>query len=248
MKANPINISLKYFHEFPQSMKLFFVNVQSFLLHKEDLQADSHIMSSDLIAIVEPHLLITNEFSFPNFTPIYCHNCSNTRNSEGILVLRSNALGINVYSSHYFQIYYNLQSGLYSVLETTIAINDYTVSPQTTNGHCLLLSVSIENIHVVFMYKSPKYSILNFLRILETRLLQINHKTICIGDINIDLKCGGDAVISLFEKYNMVSILDLMNSTTNGNTHIDCCFSNFSPTGWLYETYYSYHKAICVTW
>jgi len=84
MKANPINISLKYFHDFLQSMKPFFVNVQSFLLRKKDLQTDSHIMSSDLIAIVEPHPLLTDEFSVPNFTPIYCHNCNNARNSEGI--------------------------------------------------------------------------------------------------------------------------------------------------------------------
>jgi len=143
--------------------------------------------------------------------------------------------------------YYNIQCALYFVLATENAILGYTISTPTTNGHCLLLSVLVE-VHVVFMYKSPKYSIPNFLKILETCLLQINDKTICRGDINVDLKCGGDAVISLFEKYNMFSILDLMSSTTNGNTHIDCCFSNFTPAGWLCETYYSYHKAICLTW
>jgi len=96
MKAHPIIFSMKHFEDFPQSTKQFFVNVQSFLLHKQDLEADFNIMSSDLIALVEPHLLVTDEFSFPNFTPIYRHNCSNARNSEGILLLQSNTSNINV--------------------------------------------------------------------------------------------------------------------------------------------------------
>jgi hypothetical protein len=113
--------------------------------------------------------------------------------------------------------------------------------------HCLLARYLVGSVSIIVMYKHPKFSKQQFQVILEDVLKSVQGKTVIIGDINIDLLNEHNIYIyQLFEKYNFYSQLTRIPST-NLATQIDCCFTNFETTAWLYETYYSYHKSICIT-
>lgn len=46
---------------------------------------------------------------------------------------------------------------------------------------------------------------------------------------------------------NLNTLLNINNVSTNLGTHIDICFSNVQLSeAFFYETYYSYHKPICI--
>lgn len=113
--------------------------------------------------------------------------------------------------------------------------------------HCLLARYLVGSVSIIVMYKHPKFSKQQFQVILEDVLKSVQGKAVIIGDINIDLLNENNIyVYQLFEKYNFYSQLPRIPST-NLATQIDCCFTNFETTAWLYETYYSYHKSICIT-
>lgn len=112
--------------------------------------------------------------------------------------------------------------------------------------HCLYAIYKIETVRVVVMYKHPKFSKQQFIILLEDILKNLQGNALIIGDINIDLlNESNNNVAQLLGKYNFRSQLN-RNPSTNLATQIDCCFSNFGTTAWLYETYYSYHKSICI--
>lgn len=125
------------------------------------------------------------------------------------------------------------------------ALVDY-ISYQRDRHHCLFAKYLIGAVHVIVMYKHPKYSKQQFQIRLEESLKNVQGNAIIVGDINIDLLNELNRnVCQLFEKYNFRSQLS-RNPSTNLATQIDCCFTNFEVTSWLYETYYSYHKSICI--
>ncbi len=72
---------------------------------------------------------------------------------------------------------------------------------------------------------------------------------IVIGDFNVDFSSTGEQVISLFKSRNLHPALDLQTSSSDGCTHIDSCFTNIKNIkATFYESTFSYHKPILVTW
>jgi len=118
------------------------------------------------------------------------------------------------------------------------------------NRHCLFFKFRANEFTVIVIYKSPQYSVVKFRNNLESMLQGLSEKTFFIGDINIDLSSEKNVSIpKLFEKYGFKTCLDLKHASTDYGTHIDICFSNSTEIqAWFYESYYSYHKAICVIW
>jgi hypothetical protein len=100
------------------------------------------------------------------------------------------------------------------------------------------------------MYKHPNYPIRLFLSSLKEILDIGAAKSVFLGDINIDLqKPEGHHVLKLFRERGLESKLDIEKPSTDGGSHIDICFSNVDTLqAWFYESYYSYHKPICVVW
>jgi hypothetical protein len=117
-------------------------------------------------------------------------------------------------------------------------------------GHCLFVKWSISNLDAIMVYKSPKFPIPLFLEELRNQLLVSENQLLVFGDFNINLKeSEGKKLSEVFEEYGMTSKLNIRHPTTNGGSHIDCCFSNGPDVeAWLYESYYSYHKPICIVW
>jgi len=82
-------LSLQFLQDFqPNHIKLYYHNIQSFLLHQKDLEADNCAVASDIIFVIEPHLLETDCFKVENFEIAFKKCCDKTRNSEGLLILQ----------------------------------------------------------------------------------------------------------------------------------------------------------------
>jgi hypothetical protein len=76
-------------------------------------------------------------------------------------------------------------------------------------------------------------------------------KIILFGDFNFNFKLNNN--LKNFEyslrDYDLKSVLSINTSTTDANTQIDGAFSNLSKEEFisdLYESYFSFHKAIWV--
>jgi len=90
LRQNPFSPSLEFLQDHNESfLKVYFDNVQSFLPHLQDMLADKCATMSNLIVLVEPHLLETDVIEIPNFEVFFKKCCHRNRNSEGLLILKS---------------------------------------------------------------------------------------------------------------------------------------------------------------
>ena len=231
LRNAPLQICLRFLQDVDDTFeKLFFHNVESFVEHQHylDVRADHCAMASNILAFVEPHLLQTDNLlhTLPNFKIIHRTNCRDKtqRNSEGALI--------------------------FAKPHVAIRSSPQIVTDFKTKAHCIFVSFEISNVKIVIMYKSPKYPKTPFLEILKQHLDTTSGNCFFIGDININLQASeGKSILHLFRQYNLKSSLDIKLPSTDYATHIDCCFSNMSGLkSWFYESYYSYHKPICVIW
>jgi hypothetical protein len=119
-----------------------------------------------------------------------------------------------------------------------------------SGGHCVILKFQVYGVDVLMLYKHPKYSNVHFVHKLGTFLIKMTGKILVFGDININLqKPEGQNILELFRSRKLKSKLNINHSSTDGGSHIDICFSNVNDIeAWFYESYYSYHKPICMVW
>lgn len=172
---------------------------------------------------MEPHLLLSDEINVPNFSVIHRTNCRRTRNSEGALILlRKN----------------QSQAGV-----CNRAIVDYI-----KGSHFIMVPVEIRDYKLFVVYKSPKYPVQQFLQSLEEQLRLVEGKVVFVGDFNMNLHDSiGNSLLNSFRKYGFECKLDLKSSSTDGGSNLDAAFANFNmQDAWYFESYYSYHKPICI--
>lgn len=106
------------------------------------------------------------------------------------------------------------------------------------------------DVTIILMYKSPGFSNVSFESLLEEELKIKSINVVFIGDVNIDISKGtGEGLVQLFGRYGLVSKLPLDFPTTNRGSVIDVCFSDKHDCfATVYESYYSYHKPVLITW
>jgi len=157
----------------------------------------------------------------PNFICAHRTNCRGNRNSEGAVVFSKVNCG-----------------------PIALHVNF------TGTAHFVMVDWKVSEVQLIMVYKSPKYGISRFLEKLRDILTAIQGPCVVFGDFNINLQIeDGKKLIGMFAEFDMVPKLNIQQATTNGGTHIDCCFSNSqNVTSWVYESYYSYHKPICIVW
>jgi hypothetical protein len=188
---------------------------------------------SDFLALLEPHLKSTDTIDVPGYRCILRTNCTAGRNSEGALIL------VKDHTQH---------------LSDNDADKDVQHSTPTiikhcsSTGHSLVVRFQILDMNMVVAYKSPQYSKSLFIKTMDDTFRSIEGDVVVMGDFNMDLrKSEGRKILDLFNAYQLESKLNLGSFSSDGGTHIDYCFSNVANVqAWFYETYYSYHKAICV--
>jgi len=226
LREKPFNFCLRFLQDVDIGWnKIYFHNVQSFIAHAEDLSRDNCAVSSDYIALVEPHLLDKDsiERALVGYSCLFRANCRSIRNSEGALLY---AKEFNTDTNPIFNSYYS------------------------NNGHCLFVTFHVQDVTVVMSYKSPAYNQSLYVERLEALLSSYCGKILLFGDINIDLKKkDGENIRKRLLDLNFKCIIDATNCSTDGGSRIDVCFANFKfIEAWFYESYYSYHKPICIIW
>lgn len=229
LRNNPLKFRLRFFQDYgPEFEKLFFHNVQSFIKHQLDVRADHCAMSSTILAFVEPHLLETDNLQdIPGFTLRHRSNCSETRNSEGALIYSKAVDGNGVLALPYIS------------------------AEKCSRGHCLFLRWKRPDIELIVVYKSPKFPSSEFQKKLRQELCSTSDKCLLLGDFNINFQDLSNSTKELLRRRKFLPLLDQHLPTTDYATHIDSCFSNFKDNeinAWIYESYYSYHKPLCVVW
>ncbi len=205
--------------------RLYYQNVHSIIGKVEDLQSDQCASAATILAFTEPWLLENDDIGIKGFHVYHKSLSGNRRNSLGLLLLGKNAtFPPPIYAIHHGRV---------------------------EGSHCQFLTLDKGAMRVVIMYRHKTYPTTDFLKWLEEKLLQsVNMKSLFIGDININLAVqDGKKLTDLFEKFDYTTKINIKTPTHNQGSHIDICFSNsIDVTAWIYESYYSDHKPICVVW
>ena len=119
------------------------------------------------------------------------------------------------------------------------------------NSHCLLLVGSLSGVVIIVGYRHPNFPRGAFLELLGKKITENNDKRLLVfGDMNFDLRSDSNrTILDFFKKYKLTPVLDITTATTEFGTHLDLCFGNISTArASVYETYYSYHKALSIEW
>lgn len=143
------------------------------------------------------------------------------------------------------QIFFNLDT-----TPTTSAICKPRVTKERSlDGHCIFVNVTFGGLSIVVIYKSPTFPKYRFRQMLQSMLSTTNNNALYVGDINLNLMDEQHQdIIEMFNEQGLTMQLN-MEPSTNGGSHIDICFSDVEYlSSWFYESYYSYHKPICVVW
>lgn len=178
-----------------------------------------------MIALVEPWLLPEDSLSLLDFNWSHRTNCSGrNRNSEGAVLMKKSSV----------------QQDITPILLVESA----------NNAHCLFLQWVVSGVTVIMVYKHPSYSQSRFLAKLEEILDNLNRNILLFGDANMDISNPENRkFLQLMARKDLISKLAIQDPSTDYGTHIDVCFSNVeSVDAWFYESYFSYHKAICIVW
>lgn len=160
----------------------------------------------------------------PQFTTAHRVNCRGQRNSEGTVLLVKTEMLHSIHGIKQF--------------------SDYG-----SNCHCLCTTWVQSDVQLLMVYKSPSYPATDFLDFLTNILEPLNGLIVIVGDFNLNLSKSENEIATLFQRKGLCSCLSYNFASTDGGTIIDYCFSNLDGlNAWYYESYYSYHKPICVTW
>jgi nucleoside-triphosphatase THEP1 len=229
LRKKGFKFSLQFLQDIPDThYKLIFHNVQSLHKHFQDITSDQCYTSADMMAFVEPWILENENYDFRGFQCFHKSACSIPRNSTGSILYGKE----------------ELQGKLNAELFT---------SSKSGSGHIDFTLWKLDTVILLMTYRSPKSKIQDFIDQLQGHLTTLKaHKnpTILFGDFNIDLnQKAGSNIRDICINYGLKSCLPPSCSTTDGKTQIDGCFSNLKYMEvWLYESVFSYHKPICITW
>lgn len=129
---------------------------------------------------------------------------------------------------------------------------DISVSTKRSRGksHYVIVKIKLENVLVLICYKHKDYSSGSFLQDLRDIIMAHDGNCIACGDFNIDLIRNTEVNLgTFFVNLGFHNLLPSVTSTTDHGTYIDICFSNYVDSrAFVYETFYSFHKGLCIYW
>lgn len=116
------------------------------------------------------------------------------------------------------------------------------------SSHCQFFRGEFCETEFVAVYRHPRFPRAKFLELLFNIIKTLCGDFIVFGDCNIDFnKAENQLLLTKFKNLNARLALRLNESTTEYNTLLDVCFTNVNDlTCHVYETYYSYHKGLCI--
>lgn len=202
----------------------FYHNVQSLRKHHADIVCDPIPMAADLLLMVETWTLPTDSYEFPGFELVGRIDCKDKRSGSGVFCCVSSR------ARH-------------------LLANVQVFQAQANHGHVEILRFEFQLVTMCIVYSSPKASPAMTVSLLQKALEGTQRDVILIGDMNVDLKKRTNSLQqSLLVSMGLQSKLPASDSTTNANSQIDWCFSNRSIIARPYETLFSYHKPLHLSW
>lgn len=218
--------SLRYLPDLDDPNKLVFHNIQSFRAHYDDIVADRNYMEADMQCFCETRTLISDMVELPGFTLLHRIDSPSMQSSIGTLVFRSDSF--------------------------SASISDFQYSHRnlSVTKHLQIVRWIQNGVRICMLYRSPQYRTMSFLQDIRNLLTSTKGSPMIVfGDFNLNfLTQDGCQMRQIFSSMGFRLITPL-ESSTDGNTSIDACLSNVNGvSAWFYESYFSYHKPICVTW
>ncbi|CAF1035111.1 unnamed protein product, partial [Brachionus calyciflorus] len=225
-----LNLKLKFLEDYsPSDIKIAVFNVQSLNKHYRNILNDYFFKSCDFFSLLETWTLKKDDYFFPGFTCIQRDDCPKNRKAFGSIAFVKNTFKDKI---------------KFFLSENDIIDNDQKL---------FLSAFKINDVTLISIYKSPKYSSSSLLFRLRNIFLSINFngnfKLIICGDFNIDInKPESISLVNFLELYGLKFSLELNTNSTNKNTQIDLCFSNLTQLKIGYfENLFSYHKPIWIS-
>ncbi len=125
------------------------------------------------------------------------------------------------------------------------------LSKTLAGSHYQLVRCHWDDIALFVCYKHKDFNTNVFLRDVKDAIFTTkeNH-LIIVGDFNVNfIKDNTFNLPAFFSALKMERSLKYDEATTDYGTQLDCVFTNVqSLQASVWETYYSYHKGICVNW
>lgn len=213
--------------QYSHSLMLF--NVENFKRHRLDLYNDIRMWNSDIVCLTETHLsqnsTVTikqryNFFHTPRYG-CYTNNRLNDRSGGGVGIFVNESLTATRCTFHVRNIEY-----------LSLYINEWELT-------------------VTVIYKPPQYGqnaiYLNGLAECLHEISKISHKSIVVGDFNVDLNSTSTCkLLECFHSYGYIQIV--RDSATRFETLIDHVYTRniCSAKANIILTYFSHHDAIKV--
>ena len=211
------------------SPTVYVQNIRSLNKHCADVICDPLILHSEILVLQETMTTLNDTFSIPGHFPI----------SRVDGKARIPGSGTHIYSRN--------PSKCHSALAHTSCHN---------NGSTEILVVEIsdpsikhETVTLISVYKSPRVSLTNLISDLDMIMSKINLslRSIIVGDFNIHPEShDGRVLFMYFASKNFYSAISGI--STDYNTQLDHVFyRGFCPTVNFYESYFSDHKPMLIT-
>nr|XP_018914195.1 PREDICTED: uncharacterized protein LOC109042086 [Bemisia tabaci] len=226
LRRKKIKFSCLFANNFPRNRIILYHNVQSLNAHFQDIKNDLNYQCSNILISAESWLKPTDFPEYPNF-----------------YVVGRQDVYRNVAHAHGVIVYAKLNEECNIIFESS--------SEEKGTAHNLFVLV-YEDYAICTGYIPPSTSFsvvqLHFKEML-TSGFEASSKVILIGDFNQNIVQESQTLFSRFlsETYpNLVNCIDNKESSTDGGTQIDICFSTSQCN--LYagysESYFSYHKPV----
>ena len=212
-----------------QSKKIAFLNVQSLPLHYDDIATDYNMTAADIIILAETRL-------HPNSpAPLLPHFPHIIRNDDTTSSATRPFHGLALYSR---------QQPQHPQISMTSDNVEFLMSTHDHNGQFL---------RILGVYKPPRTPLQTFLDHLASFIIDHqlpHHRTIILGDFNIDIATTSSPSRQLLQLMANHGFTQCQTHTTTRNrTQIDHIYVNFANnmnTG-VTDVYYSYHKSVWIT-
>ena len=122
----------------------------------------------------------------------------------------------------------------------------FKVEINENNQHFECIAILVNDVALLLIYNSSKNSLEQLIEYLTSCIVEIKcKKIIVVGDFNTELQSTNGRKLVNFMKRNDYNIMKT-GVTTNSNTTIDYIFTkDMTIDSFIYESYFSFHKAIC---
>jgi hypothetical protein len=185
---------------------------------------DPIFLAVDLLLFAETWTLARDSYDFPGYETIGRIDCIGSRTGYGV--------------------YCCVKSSKQQLVSNVQLIHN-----RSGHGHVEIVRFDFQTVTFCVVYNSPQASASMTVAELSKALGHHQTELIVVADMNVNLlTTRNSAPEHMLAGLGLASMLPANAVSTDGNTQIDWCFSNRSVRVRPYESLFSYHKPLHMTW